>query len=130
MRVRLLCALAVVTPLGFATKLYAGPGASFVRFYAGGIVYEIFWILAVLALRPGLPPRRVAAWVFVATCALEVLQLWHPPLLEAVRATFLGRALIGSTFSGWDFAAYAVGCGLGLWGVHRLGYHAASLPGG
>lgn len=120
MRVRLLCALALFTPLGFATKLYAGPGATFFRFYAGGILYEIFWILVVMGIRPTLSAWRVAAGVLAVTCALEVLQLWHPVPLEWVRSTFLGRALIGSTFSAWDFPCYVTGCAAGVWIVRRL----------
>ena len=38
-RLRLLAALALVTPLGFATKLYAGPLQHWVRYSAGGAVY-------------------------------------------------------------------------------------------
>jgi hypothetical protein len=47
-------------------------------------------------------------WVLAITCALEVLQLWHPPFLQAIRSTFAGRALIGTTFVWWDFIYYIV----------------------
>lgn len=70
----------------------------------------MFWILLVLLLRPALPARLVAVAVLGATCLLEGLQLWKPPALEAVRSTFLGRALIGSTFSGWDVAGGVLVC--------------------
>ena len=110
----LLVALAIVTPLGFGTKLYQGPWAGWVNDYAGGVFYEIFWILAILALRPSLRARNVGAAVFVATCALEVLQRWKPPLLQALRSTFLGQALLGTTFVWWDFPYYALGCLIGV----------------
>jgi hypothetical protein len=119
-RGKLLIALAVVTPLGFATKLAPGLEAPWIRFYAGGALYEIFWVLLVLALAPRWPPVRVAFGVLIATSALEVLQLWSSPLLEAIRGTFLGRTLIGSTFSWWDFPIYLLGCGLAVVLVHRL----------
>ncbi len=114
MRRSLLLALLVVTPLGFATKLYGGPGAAWVGNYGGGLVYVIFWILVVLAIAPRLPPGRVALGVLWVTCGLEVLQLWRPPFLEAIRSTYLGRALVGSTFSWWDFPHYVVGCAAGV----------------
>ena len=41
--------------------------------------------------------------MFVVTCVLDVLQLWHPMFLENVRATFLGNAILGTTFVLWDF---------------------------
>jgi hypothetical protein len=119
-RGKLLIALAVVTPLGFATKLAPGLDAPWIRFYAGGALYEIFWVLLVLALAPRWPPGRVAFGVWIATSALEVLQLWSSPLLEEIRGTFLGRTLIGSTFSWWDFPIYALGCGLAVLLVRGL----------
>lgn len=120
-RGRLLAALALVTPLGFATKLYAGPAEEWVRYSAGGVLYVIFWMLVVLVLRPRTPPVRVAAGVGIATSLLEVLQLWHPPFLEALRRPFLGRALLGTTFAWSDFAHYAAGCVLGVLVVRALG---------
>ena len=113
LRRRLALLLAVVTPLGFASKLYAGPGRQWVHDHAGGVVYEVFWILLVLLVRPRLSPWRVAGAVLLVTCALELLQLWNPPALAAVRASFLGHALIGSSFSWWDFPHYLLGSLLG-----------------
>jgi len=112
-RLRSLGVLAVVTPLGFYTKFYAGPGSTWVADNAGGFLYVVFWIAAVLALFPHLSGRAVAAAVAIATCALEFAQLWHPPVLEAVRATFLGHALLGSTFAWSDFPYYFAGALVG-----------------
>jgi len=110
-RRRLLVALALLVPLGLLTK---ATDNELVRGYAGGVLYVVFFTCAVLLARPDWRPAPVAAGVLLATCALEVLQLWHPPWLERVRATFLGHALLGSTFSGWDFACYAVGALLAI----------------
>jgi hypothetical protein len=108
-RLRLVAVLAVLVPLGLGTKIYPGPGSAWVFGHAGGFVYVVFWTLLVLAVRPELSETRVAAWVLVVTCALELLQLWHPPFLEAARRTFLGQALLGSTFSWSDFPFYVAG---------------------
>lgn len=120
-RRRVLLSLLVVTPAGFALKLYAGPGQAWVNNYAAGVVYEIFWCLALLLVWPRRSSvTRIALGVFLVTCLLELLQLWHPWVLEQVRATFLGRALIGTTFSWWDFPHYALGCGLGWLCMRRI----------
>jgi hypothetical protein len=103
-----------VVPLGFASKLYGGPARLWVSGYAGGILYVVFWILLALAIWPTLSSRLVALTVLGITCMLEVLQLWHPPALQAVRSTFIGHALIGSTFSWWDFPYYVLGSVLGV----------------
>ena len=55
----------------------------------------------------------IAAGVVLVTCGLEFLQLWHPPWLQAIRSTFLGASLLGTSFSWWDFPAYVVGAGVG-----------------
>ena len=106
--------LLVVTTLGFGTKLYGGPGAWWSNNYAGGIFYEIFWILLFLTIWPALSLFRITAVVLLLTSALEFLQLWNPPYLAAVRSTFLGSALIGTTFVWWDFPYYLIGCVLAI----------------
>jgi Protein of unknown function (DUF2809) len=107
-RLSYVAALAIITPLGFATKLYVGPGAHWVSTSAGGFFYVLFWVFAYLSLVPDSSPNKVTLWVFGITCALESLQLWHPPFLERLRSTFLGQAVLGSTFSWWDFVYYGL----------------------
>ena len=108
-RVRFLAVLALVTPLGFSTKLYSGPGSTWVASQAGGFFYVVFWIFVVLILFPRLSHRRVALGAAIATSALEFAQLWHPPFLERIRSTFLGGALLGATFAWSDFPWYVAG---------------------
>jgi hypothetical protein len=109
----ILLLLLLIAAVGFYSKLYAGPGASWVNNSLGGVIYEIFWCLAVMLFLPRTRTGRIAAWVLVVTCTLEVLQLWRQPHLEAVRATFLGRSLLGTSFTWLDFPYYVVGCGIG-----------------
>jgi hypothetical protein len=120
--------LAVIVPLGVASKFYTGPANFWVGGHAGGILYVVFWILLVLLVCPKLSSRVVAATVLGITCILEVLQLWQPPALIAVRSTFIGHALIGSTFSWWDFPNYALGSLLGLLLAHAAHSCASGNP--
>jgi hypothetical protein len=112
-RRRLLVAILILVPLGVGTKFYAGPGAGWVQAHAGGVLYVVFWSAVVLGLWPRLSPWTAAGAVLVATSILEGLQLWKPPVLEAVRDTFVGHAVLGSTFSWADLPHYVVGAGLG-----------------
>jgi hypothetical protein len=98
-------------------KLYSEPGRRWFNDFGAGLLYEIFWILIVFAIFPRIKLiNKIPVWVFIITSALEVLQLWHPKFLEMIRSFFIGRALIGTTFSWWDFPHYAIGCYLGwLW---------------
>ena len=112
-RRKILITLLVVIPLGFGSKFYRGPGAWWFNDYAGGILYEVFWCLVVAFMRPEASGLRIALWVLGITSLLECLQLWHPPLLEIIRSTFVGRTLIGTSFTWWDFPYYLIGCGVG-----------------
>ena len=109
MKHRLLLILALLVPLGLATKFYSGPAEAWVHGHAGGLLYVTFWCLLVLAIWPRFSATAVAVGVFLVTSVLEFSQLWHPPPLEMVRSTFLGHALIGSTFSWSDFPYYGAG---------------------
>jgi hypothetical protein len=51
---------------------------------------------------PGWSAARIAWVVLAATCCLEFLQLWHPPLLETLRSHFLGATILGTTFEWSD----------------------------
>jgi hypothetical protein len=111
--------LGLVTPLGFFTKFYSGPGSSWVASQAGGFLYVVFWVFVVLASFPRLSRLSVSVTVVLATCVLEVGQLWHPPLLERLRSTFLGHAVLGATFAWSDFPYYAAG-GLAAYAAARV----------
>jgi hypothetical protein len=73
-----------------------------------------------LVLAPRLAPLPVCIAALLGTCAIDFLQLWHPPLLEAVRATLPGRLVLGSTFMWGDFPAYGIGALLGWIAVSRM----------
>jgi hypothetical protein len=131
-RVRVLALLSVfaVTPVGFGLKLYSGPGQHWANNYAAGVMYVVFWCLVLLFIWPR--PASImwiAVGVLLITSALELAQLWHPPILEQARQSFLGRALIGTSFDWMDFPHYFVGFLLGwMWmqAVVRTGRNALS----
>lgn len=109
LRCRLALCLLLLIPLGIGTKFYVGPAAEWVHGHAGGVLYVIFWTTAVVLLVPTLSPWTAAAGVLLATGGLEFLQLWKLPGLQRVRNTFLGHALIGSTFDWADLLHYGIG---------------------
>lgn len=95
--------------VGLATKVYTGPGETWVRDQAGGLFYVVFWTLLILVVCPRFSSKGVAGLVVLATCCVEMLQLWHPPPLEWVRSSWFGQLLLGNSFSWWDFPPYFVG---------------------
>ncbi len=102
--------LLVLTPLGFASKFYNGSGAWWFNNYASGILYEMFWCLLIMLFLPYANAIWVVCSVLGITFFLEFFQLWHPLFLESIRSTFIGSALIGTTFTWWDFPHYFIGC--------------------
>lgn len=116
-RLYTILSLLIVLAMGFIFKFYTGFSYQWFNNHGAAIFYEIFWCLFAFLLVSGRKAvRQIPLWVFVITCGLEFLQLWNPLTLALFRSTFLGRMLIGTTFSWWDFPHYAVGCVLGwLW---------------
>ena len=125
--------LLILTPIGFYSKFYHGPAFFWVNNSLGGALYEIFWCLFFLLIFPKAKPAIIATTVFTVTCVLEFMQLWHPPFLEFIRRYFIGRTLIGTSFTWSDFPYYAIGSAVGwLWmaGLARLGQKAGPSEGG
>jgi prepilin signal peptidase PulO-like enzyme (type II secretory pathway) len=109
----------VVVPLGLATKRCHVGGLEWIAENVGGALYVVFFCLAAMLVWPRARAGVVALVVLLATCAVELLQLWHPPWLEAIRGTLPGALVLGSTFVWADFPWYFVGAVLG-WGWMRL----------
>ncbi|MGF1491517.1 MAG: DUF2809 domain-containing protein [Microcoleaceae cyanobacterium] len=106
--------------LGLASKFYNGPLENWVNDSFSSIFYEMCWAFLVAFVWPALTLIQIAVGVFVLTCGLEILQLWHPPFLEAIRATLLGRLILGTTFVATDFLYYGVGCVVAGLCLYRL----------
>ncbi|MBD2003986.1 MULTISPECIES: DUF2809 domain-containing protein [Cyanophyceae] len=119
---RILITMLVIVPLGLLSKRYDGFASKWINDSSGDILYEIFWCLLVFLL---IPTRQAAnqipLWVFSVICAIEFLQLWHQPVLDSFRSTVLGKLLLGTTFSWWDFPHYAVGCIIGWLFLRKIG---------
>ncbi len=104
-----LLSILIITPLGFICKLYTGHGAKWLNHSFGGFLYEIFWCLIISYFLIKTKPWKIALSVFIITCILELLQLWHPFFLETIRSTFIGRTLLGTSFVLSDFIYYIFG---------------------
>jgi hypothetical protein len=108
--------LLIIVPIGVYSKFYTGPAANWVNNSLSGVFYEIFWCVLLFLFLDNTKPWIIATLVLMVTCVLEFLQLWHPPFLEFLRSIFIGRALLGTSFTWSDFPYYFLGCGVGwLW---------------
>jgi len=115
LRMTILLSLAIITPLGFLCKFYRGAGFNWFHDYGGGVFYELFWCFAFFLIWPRkIAALRICVGVFIGTTILEFLQLFSHPALEYIRSGFIGRTLIGSSFSLLDILYYLVGCVIAL----------------
>ena len=113
-RIRILIIILLITILGFGSKMYSGIYSDWFNNSLAGLFYETFWCLVVLFINPRLKAIKIALWVFILTSVLEFLQRWHPPFLQIIRSTFIGAALIGTSFNWFDFPYYIAGCIIGF----------------
>lgn len=77
---------------------------------------------SVLGLR--VPASRVttltlALLALTFAWGVEFCQLYHAPWIDAIRATFPGRLVLGTAFNWPDLPAYAVGIALGALAERR-----------
>lgn len=119
-RLALFASILLIVPLGYLVRFAEGPGPAWLHDALGSVAYEIFWVLLLVLLLPTLAVERAAIAVFLATCGVEVLQLWQHPVLLAMRATLVGRLVLGNSFTWSDFPAYFVGSVLGWVWVRSL----------
>lgn len=120
-RKQTIISLLVIVPIGFFTKFYSGAASEWVNDSLGGILYVIFWSLLVFLLAPKVNPLKIASIIFIITCILEFLQLWHANILEIIRSNFLGRTIIGSSFSWLDLPHYLIGAIISYMLIRYLG---------
>jgi hypothetical protein len=117
-RVSLIVWLFLVAFLGYWFRFDA-PISDGWRDDIGGAAYVIFFVVALAIITRASSATRITFIVLTLTGVLEFLQLWHPPWLERIRRTLLGRALLGTTFGWTDFPPYFAGAVMG-WVLVRL----------
>ncbi len=119
-RLKTLISIVIIVPVGFLSNMYDGAYSDWLNDSVGGSLYEIFWCLIFLFLFPKAKAMIIALIVFLATCSLECLQLWHPPFLEILRQNYIIRTIIGNSFQFGDFPYYLIGSLLGWFWMDRI----------
>jgi glycopeptide antibiotics resistance protein len=101
--------LAAIVLMGLASRSEALSLSAFWAKYLG----DMFWAMMVfVGLRILLPKQStafLAALAFGICCAVEFSQLYHAAGIDKIRATWIGKLVLGSSFSWPDFLAYLAG---------------------
>jgi hypothetical protein len=102
-------AAATTIVVGLTVRFAAPALPLWVRDASGDALWAMmmYWWISVVWPRAGVVFR--AGLAVIVSWTVEVSQLVHAPVLDAVRETLLGRLVLGSGFDTRDLVAYAVG---------------------
>ena len=90
--------------------------------YPGDALWAWVVLLCVAWVRPAITRGRLIGVSLVIAFAIEFLQLYQAPWIQAVRANKLAYLVLGNGFDPLDLLAYVVGIALGAtvdWGWQR-----------
>ena len=113
-RLKLVFALIAVIALGLASRRFPGLFPELLGKYPGDALWAAAVYLAWALLLPNARSIRLAGLALTAAFLVELLQLYHAPWIDAVRAYPMGHLLLGSTFNPADLAACSAGVLLAL----------------
>ena len=90
--------------------------------YPGDALWAWVVLLCVAWVRPAITRERLVSVSLVIAFAIEFLQLYQAPWMQALRANKLAYLVLGNGFDPLDLLAYVVGIALGAtvdWGWQR-----------
>ena len=91
--------------------------------YPGDALWAWVVLLCVAWVRPAITRGRLVGVSLVIAFAIEFLQLYQAPWMQALRANKLAYLVLGNGFDPLDLLAYVVGIALGAavdWGWQRI----------
>lgn len=98
--------MALLIPLGLVCRFVPIGLPQFIVKYGGSFLWAAMVYLLVAALLPRLRPISTGALAAAIAVAVEYVKLIQSPDLDAFRATFAGKVLLGRFFSSKDIAVY------------------------
>ena len=111
-----------VIALGLASRRGYSPFSAALGNYPGDALWAWVVLLCVAWVRPAITRPRLVVWSLGIAFAIEFLQLYQAPWMQALRANKLAYLVLGNGFDPWDLVAYAAGIALGMmvdWGWAR-----------
>jgi hypothetical protein len=107
-------AVAATIIAGLASRRYAAHLPWWLAKNAGDALYAtmVFWGFGFLS--PRTRASRVALAATTFCFAIELLQLYQAPWIDAVRATMPGRLVLGQDCHAFDLVCYVIGVGLAV----------------
>jgi len=116
--------IVLVIATGLACRFWLGLPWFWAK-YSGDALWALMFFFVFAWLWPAATTVRIAILTCAFSLAIECSQLYHAPRIDAIRATWLGRLLLGEVFGWGDLLAYlsgiAIGAGLECFSGHFAG---------
>lgn len=116
----------LVIAVGLASRRGYVPFPAVLGNYPGDALWAWVVLLCVAWVRPCMARGRLVIAALCIACAVEFLQLYQAPWIQAVRANTFGYLVLGNGFDPLDLVAYWVGIAWGAlvdacvpWAVRR-----------
>jgi hypothetical protein len=113
-RKRALAVVFALTAVGLPSKWYAGAYSDVIVGQVEDLFGTMVMFFLVRILWVDLAARTIAVAIFAVVLSIELSQLVHGELIDALRATWLGRVTLGTVFDLGDVLAYAAAVALAL----------------
>lgn len=113
----------LVIAVGLASRRGLVPFPAVLGNYPGDALWAWVVLLCVAWVRPAITRGRLVGVSLVVAFAIEFLQLYQAPWMQALRANKLAYLVLGNGFDPLDLLAYVVGIALGAtvdWGWQRI----------
>lgn len=108
-RILYLILFAFFTWLALATRHHADWFFPVVAKYGGDVIWAGMFLFVLRIIFPKANLIKLAIWNYVFGAIDEISQLWHTPILDAIRSTTIGKLMLGLGFMWSDIVCYAVG---------------------
>lgn len=103
----------LVIAIGLASRRGYFPFPTALGNYPGDALWAWVVMLCVAWLRPAMARGRLVGVALLVAFAIEFLQLYQAPWMQALRANKLAYLVLGNGFDPLDLLAYAVGIAVG-----------------
>lgn len=116
-----LFSLIILIPIGIFTKYYSGPGFSVINNRLGGFFYVTFGIILLGSIFvKKISVFTISLLVLILTIIVEITQLFSHPLLDYIRSFWIGKMVLGNSFSWLDIPWYILGAIVGYYWLKAI----------
>ncbi len=104
----------VTIGVGLASRRFAAYLPWWLAKNLGDALYATMMFFAFGVVAPRAPTYRIALAALGFCFVIETAQLYHAPWIDALRATLVGRLVLGRGFHALDLLCYVLGTGVGV----------------